>query len=603
MRKGTRSVIVLLFPSFWLIVQSAPALARARAGIDTQSRPPRLEDIRKYISAGWGVLTRSETKCETFSDPKTGGKSVLYFPAEFSIPAAAKELEKRCSIRVEHLPAVIEKLGGIDVSGIRPHGLLYLENPYVVPGGMFNEMYGWDSYFILRGLLREGKLDLARGMAENFFFEIDHYGGVLNANRTYYLTRSQPPFLTSMILAVYDAEQARVGEVGAVRDLSRFYREPPLEWLAKAYPYAVKDYELWTHPPHLAGDTGLSRYLDFGEGPVPELGDDAGPYFRRVLRYFLLHPEVGQFYIAETAYLMAPIEKLSASSLVGPVFSLKLCYAGTIFPPGLTAPPPPLPPAGENCEPLEYAGLTADFYKGDRSMRESGFDVSFRFEPYSAGTHHYAPVCLNSLLYKVEKNLERISAVLSREQESREWGQRALNRQETVTKYLWNEERGLFFDYNFTTRTQSSYEFATTFYPLWVGLASPRQAQALVKNLKLFEQAGGLAMSRQETTAQWDYPYGWAPIHLIAIEGLRRYGFQVDANRISYNFLSIVLENFRRDGTIREKYNVVTRSSETHVEAGYKENVIGFGWTNGVFLELLYALPKEWVTRLGQLSH
>ncbi len=59
-------------------------------------------------------------------------------------------------------------------------------------------MYGWDSYFIIRGLLEgDHERDLARGMVENFFFEIEHYGAVLNANRTYYLTRSQPPFLAS----------------------------------------------------------------------------------------------------------------------------------------------------------------------------------------------------------------------------------------------------------------------------------------------------------------------------------------------------------------------------------------------------------------------
>jgi len=106
-------------------------------------------------------------------------------------------------------------------------------------------------------------------------------------------------------------------------------------------------------------------------------------------------------------------------------------------------------------------------------------------------------------------------------------------------------------------------------------------------------------MSGQETTGQWDYPYGWAPTNLIAIEGLRRYGYEADANRISQNFLFMVLENFRRDGTIREKYNVVTRSSETHIGAGYTENVIGFGWTNAAFLELLHALPAELSSRLG----
>ncbi len=105
-------------------------------------------------------------------------------------------------------------------------------------------------------------------------------------------------------------------------------------------------------------------------------------------------------------------------------------------------------------------------------------------------------------------------------------------------------------------------------------------------------------MSDQPTGVQWDYPYGWAPTQLLAIEGLRRYGFNDDANRLSYKFLSMVDENFRRDGTIREKYNVVTRSDETKVAVGYQSNVIGFGWTNGAFLALLHELPQEWVERL-----
>ena len=107
-------------------------------------------------------------------------------------------------------------------------------------------------------------------------------------------------------------------------------------------------------------------------------------------------------------------------------------------------------------------------------------------------------------------------------------------------------------------------------------------------------------MSMADTGAQWDYPYGWAPVQLIAIEGLRRYGYQAEANRISLEFLSMVLDNFLRDGTIREKYNVVTRSSETQVQVGYKANMVGFGWTNGAFLALLHELPKDARAQLGQ---
>ena len=73
----------------------------------------------------------------------------------------------------------------------------------MVPGGRFNEMYGWDSYFIQVGLLRDGQTEMAKNLTDNFLYEVKHYGQVLNANRTYYLTRSQPPFLTQMVLGVY----------------------------------------------------------------------------------------------------------------------------------------------------------------------------------------------------------------------------------------------------------------------------------------------------------------------------------------------------------------------------------------------------------------
>jgi alpha,alpha-trehalase len=169
-------------------------------------------------------------------------------------------------------------------------------------------------------------------------------------------------------------------------------------------------------------------------------------------------------------------------------------------------------------------------------------------------------------------------------------------------KYLWDAGRGLFFDYNFDDQRRSTYLYATTFYPLWAGLATPAQARAVVKNLRLFERAGGIAMSVQETQAQWDYPFGWAPIQLLAVEGMRRYGHNAEADRVSTEFLSTVLENFMRDGTIREKYNVVTRSSETNVKAGYAVNVIGFGWTNAAFVELLYALPPEKIAEVANAT-
>ena len=530
----------------------------------SQPLPPladsNLDAILAYIRSGWDSLTRSTSSCSGVLDPKLATSPVIYLPADFPTPQALEQMQRRCRVTIARLPHVIHQIGATDMEGIQPPGLLYLENKYVVPGGRFNEMYGWDSYFIILGLLRDGRIDLARGMVENFFFEIEHYGAVLNANRTYYLTRSQPPFLSSMVMAVYQAQRAM--------------GKDDQDWLERAYSYVKRDHEMWTREPHLAGDTGLSRYYDFGSGPAVEALQDEANTYRKVASYFLFHPTV-------PAYESEAVDT-AANGTSGAAYSVRVCDVGQ----------------PESCEPVHFIRLTSDYYKGDRSMRESGFDISFRFGPYGAATHHYAPVCLNSLLYKTEMDLAEMSRLLQKPSEAARWEQLAEARKQAIQKYLWNQQEGLFFDYDFVKGRMSDYRYATTFYPLWAGLASDAQAQAVVKNLGMFERPGGIAMSVKESEGQWDYPFGWAPIQLIAVEGMRRYGHNDEADRVSMKFLSTVLENFARDRTIREKYNVVTRSAETNVRVGYAANVIGFGWTNATFLELLHALPAEKASRL-----
>jgi alpha,alpha-trehalase len=529
---------------------------QAQAMNGSPKRTQELQAILDYISSGWTVLSRSTTTCKGVADPKLTEAAVLYIPADLATPSGFQKISPDCNVRLEHLPRIIGRLGEVTGSDVQPPGLLFLENPYVVPGGRFNEMYGWDSYFIIRGLLRDGKVELARGMVENFFFEIEHYGAVLNANRTYYLSRSQPPFLSSMIMAVYEAEKARGHD--------------DLQWLAKAYQYAHRDYEMWLREPHLADATGLSRFYDLGEGPVPEgLHDETG-YYHDVLADFLKQAK-------PSPYL---VEAETVDSFKHPEYSLRLCADDS-------------PEADSKCVQVKHVALSEDYYKGDRSMRESGFDISFRFGPYGADAHHYAPVCLNSLLYKTETDLETMSKLLGDKLGATQWHHRAEKRKKIIRTLLWNRKRGLFFDYDFQQKKLSSYEYATTFYPLWAGLATPAQARSVAQNLKVFEQKGGLAMSTQETGVQWDYPYGWAPIQLLAVEGLRRYGYNEDADRISCKFLSMVLDNFARDGNIREKYNVVSDSSNVQLREGYRDNIVGFGWTNGVFLELLNGMTPE----------
>jgi alpha,alpha-trehalase len=544
------------------------AIAQAASAPSNVPEGEGLKPILTYISSAWDTLTRSMTECVSVVDPKIKVAPVLYLPAEVAEPAAVYKLAADCNVRVEHLPVQIHRLGEIDTGKIQPHGLLYLPDKYVVPGGRFNEMYGWDSYFIIRGLLRAGRIDLARGMVDNFFFEIEHYGAMLNANRTYYLTRSQPPFVSSMFVDVYRAMQ-QAHKTDGTADKA---------WLERAYADLDKDYGMWTRDPHLAGQTGLSRYYDFGEGPPAEAVQDETGFYRKVAQYFFLHPAQADDYVVET-------NLGTDQAVAGSPYSLQVCDISMTM-------------ARAECEKAKPFKLSADYYKGDRSMRESGFDVSFRFGPFGAATHRYAPVCLNSLLYKTERDLEQISLWLGHTEDAKQWSRRAEARKKLITRYLWDQKQGLFFDYNFQTSRMSNYQYASTFYPLWAGLATQEQAKAVADNLKIFDRPGGLPMSTYETGAQWDLPYGWGNIEMLAIDGLRRYGFNADADRVSYEFLSTVAENFRRDGIIKEKYNVVTRSSEAHVELGYEMNVVGFGWTNAAFLELLHALPKELVERL-----
>ena len=560
LRRFARSTLVVLSMCTTIAAsaQTAPATANAKG----------LKPILDYISTAWDTLTRSMTDCKSIVDPKITAQSVLYLPKELPEPASVQTLVGQCNVRAEHLPMQIHRLGEISTSNIDPPGLLYLPNKYVVPGGRFNEMYGWDSYFIIRGLLRAGRVELARGMVDNFLFEIEHYGDMLNANRTYYLTRSQPPFVSSMFVDVYEATRK---QPGAKDDKA---------WLERAYTDLSKDYEVWTHEPHLAGDTGLSRYYDFGDGPPPEAVKDETGFYRKVALYFFLHPQQADSYLVET-------QPGTEQSTAGAAYSLQICDTTTTM-------------AHPECEPPRQFKLSKDYYKGDRSMRESGFDVSFRFGAFGSATHHYAPVCLNSLLYKTEKDLEQISRWLGRADDAETWRKRAEDRKNLITKYLWNGDKELFFDFDFVNKRMSEYNYASAFYPLWAGLATQEQAKGVAKDLKMLDHPGGVAMSTEETGAQWDLPYGWGNIEMLVVDALRRYGFNADADRVSYEFLSTVAENFRREGEIHEKYDVVTRSSEAHAELGYHMNVVGFGWTNAAFLELLHDLPKPMIEKLEQ---
>ena len=116
----------------------------------------------------------------------------------------------------------------------------------------------------------------------------------------------------------------------------------------------------------------------------------------------------------------------------------------------------------------------------------------------------------------MEMDLAALHEALDEVAEAKVWRARAERRREAVNRYLWDEGAGLYFDYDTETARRRPYEFATTFYPLWVGLASPEQARRVRDALSAFEAPGGSFTSTQITGNQWDAPFGWAPLQMAA---------------------------------------------------------------------------------------
>jgi alpha,alpha-trehalase len=103
-------------------------------------------------------------------------------------------------------------------------------------------------------------------------------------------------------------------------------------------------------------------------------------------------------------------------------------------------------------------------------------------------------------------------------------------------------------------------------------------------------------MSTYDSGVQWDLPYGWAPATWLAVDGMKEAGDLKDAVQVSQRFMATVRDNFACDHTIREKFNVVTGSSDAQVAVGYRQNVVGFGWTNAVYLRMEKLLERAGVT-------
>jgi alpha,alpha-trehalase len=529
----------------WMTLRGTERLAHAadvlgacvQAGFgDSRALPeaalgePRSKILQGLVDESWDELTRSlEDPREILKTLEAGHLATqerrLYVPAsDTGALERMRALAKQCGDRFQVIALPETRDAALWKKLSDEPGILYLPKPYVVPGGVFHEMYGWDSYFIARGALAAGRPQIARDLLENYLYEVERYGKIPNSNRSWHLSRTQPPFLPELALAVY----GRTGDV---------------ELLRRSIQAAKKELDEVFRSGHRRTPSGLSRYEDDAQGRPPEV------------------------------------------------------------------------------KPSLYESYPDDpeFFAHDRATRESGWDMTHRF---GSRTHKHEALDLNSLLYAYERSLAAMIRLADGpgSVDAQRYDRDAALRARRMRERFWDSQRGLFFDFDFEKNERSRYESAATFYPLFAGWATKEEAAQVASHVRRFLAPGGIAASSKQSRRevggqdlQWDWPFGWAPHQIIAIEGLRKYGYGAEANAIAYRWLWMVAKvSGESNGLIKEKYDVQRLSSKVNAEYGNQgagrgsylgsraNRTVGFAWTNASVAEILKTLTPSLLAAFDQ---
>ncbi len=552
-----------------LAIANDSHLNELRINLSRIQEPPAERISRRIRTQFWDDLTRTidaDGLDRIAGDEKMpDARQRIYVPYDDAEGNTYfKNLEKeRKNLEVVILPKEItpEYVQSInDKPGILS---LKIENgkgvPFVVPGGRFNEMYGWDSYFEGVGLLLDERYDLAKGMVDNFCYQIKHYGKILNANRSYYLTRTQPPFLSSFIRETYEANP-----------------EKDKKWLTESLAICIQEYNIvWMQGKRFTPETGLNRYYADGIGIPPETEEG---HFQEIIQEHAKKAGLSET-LFETGYKNGTIKDTELDR----------------------------------------------YFVHDRTVRESGHDTSWRLDNVAADLNC---VDVNALLYKYEKDFEYLAEKYFKDgikgsdgklYTAEFWHKQAETRKALMQKYLWDETRGGYFDYNVKTGKRSDFLSATNFFPLWAGMCSKEQAARMVKSLMHDLKAEGgflgsdkASLDKHATNTvqrQWDYPNGWAPHQMLLWKGLLNYGYENEAREMVYRWLYMITRNaVDYNGTIPEKYDVVTGSHKVYAEYGNVGTDFayitrsGFGWMNASYQYGMSLLPQEYIKKLDALE-
>ncbi|WP_294326288.1 alpha,alpha-trehalase TreF [uncultured Sphingomonas sp.] len=392
---------------------------------------------------------------------------------------------------------------------------LPLAAPYVVPGGRFQEIYYWDSYFTMLGLKADGQPALVEGMLDNFTTLIERHGHIPNGTRSYYLSRSQPPYYAMMLDLSADRDPAI-----AARRLAALKTEYAF-WMQGAS--CLNPAGACRRVVRMPDGSLLNRYFDDRDTPRDE------------------------------------------------------SYAEDVATAAAAAPKP-----------------SAQTYRDLRAGAESGWDFSSRWlrDPAhltSIHTTDIVPVDLNSLIWAMERAIAHRSAAAGDTASAAAFTTAAARRKAAIDRFLWQKHDRRYADWDRSTGRPTANINAAMLHPLFVGLASQTQADAVAAVVRRsLLAAGGLRTTTLETAQQWDEPNGWAPLQWVAIEGLASNGHEPLSRDIARRWIGTVAAAYGETGKMLEKYNVETRTPGGGGEYPVQD---GFGWTNGVVSAILDRWP------------
>lgn len=373
--------------------------------------------------------------------------------------------------------------------------LVPLLKPHVLTDSRFSEVYYWDSYFTMLGLQASGKDSLMSNTVLNFAQLIQDFGHIPSGNRSYYFSRSQPPFFTSMVKLLSEMKGHEDKLVQSLPQIQREYQY----WMAverggedaqKQNQARKKGDKAYRKTVFIGKDDMLNRYYDEKDTPRPEafkediqLASKSGRKVNQVYRDLRSGAESGW-------------------------------------------------------------GFSSRWLRDGQNLA-------------TIHTTDILPVDLNAILYDTEMTLAAIYKAKNEPEYAKNLKQLANKRKAIFDKYFWNEASGFYFDYDFVAGKQTDVYSLAAVYPLFFKLATPAQAEKVAKVLETkFLQVGGLMTTLNQTNQEWDGTNGFAPLQYLAIQGLRNYGFNELANKIKQNWVVNNLKVYKATGKMVDKYNV-----------------------------------------------